>query len=121
MYKFVSYVQKNHSTKECPSIPGLKVAYQEEAGPIQDESLCFVAKRPWKNSQPNVTQGFNIQTYAHQQNNWTAPMPWKPWPQNTSWAQGWKNLYSKYPQYPQFQQPYSSFPPQYFPQPLQPS
>ena len=46
-------------------------------------------------------------------------MPWKPWPQ--TWAQGWKNTYGKYPQYPQFQQSYLIFPPQFFSQPVQPS
>ena len=57
-------------------------------------------------------------------NNFTTPMHWKPWPpqsQNPSLAQGWQNPYGKYTQYPQFQQPYSSFPLPYFPQPTQPS
>jgi len=55
---------KNHETKECPSIPSLKVVYQEEAVPNQIEPLRFIAKIPWQNSQPNMTQGFNTQTFA---------------------------------------------------------
>lgn len=55
-----------------------------------------------------MTQGFNTQAFAPpSQKNWTAPMPWKYWPQ--PWAQGWKNPYGKYPKY---QQPYPIFPPQ---------
>lgn len=48
--------------KECPSIPGLKVVFQDEAGTGQDESLCFIAKRPWQNQRSNMTQGFNTQS-----------------------------------------------------------
>lgn len=111
---------ENHDTKEFPSILFLKAIYQEEVIPNQVEPLCFIAKRPWQNPQSNMTQAFNIQTYAQpSQSNWTTPMPWKPWPQPR--AQGWKNPYGKYPKYPQFQQPYPIFPPQYFPESFQPS
>lgn len=67
-----------------------------------------------------MTQGFNTQyqSNAQQQNNWTAPMSWKSCPpqsQNPSWGQGWKKSYGINPQYPQFQQYYPMFPPQYYP------
>jgi len=69
---------------------GHKYVYHKEIMPNQVESLCFIAKRPWQNQQLNMTQGFNIQTYAQpSQSNWIAPMPWQHWPQ--PWAQGWKN------------------------------
>jgi len=59
-----------------------------------------MTKRPWKNSQPNTTQGFNNHKPFVQpsQSNWNAPMSWKYWPQ--PWLEGWKNPYGKYPQYP---------------------
>lgn len=41
---------ENHDTKECPRIPGLKVIYEEELIPDQVHPLCFIAKRPWKNT-----------------------------------------------------------------------
>ena len=37
---------ENHETKKCPSIPGLKVVYQEEIVPNQVDPLFFVARRP---------------------------------------------------------------------------
>ena len=67
---------ENHDTKECPSIPSLIVIVQHEVGISQTVSLCFVAKRPWKNQQKNMAQGFNTQSYVQPQNNWTTPMPW---------------------------------------------
>ena len=62
--------------------------------PNQVEPICFIAKRPWKNTQSKMTQDFNSQTYAQpSQSSWTTPMTWKPWPQ--LWAQVWKNPYGK--------------------------
>jgi len=55
---------ENDNTKEFPSIPGLKVVFQDEARTNQAESLCFIAKIPWQNQQSNMTQGFNTQSYA---------------------------------------------------------
>lgn len=40
---------ENNNTKECPSIPGLKFVFQDEAGTSQVESLCYITKIPWKN------------------------------------------------------------------------
>ena len=95
---------------ECLSIPGLKAVYQEEVIPNQVEPLCFIAKRPWKNLQPNMNQGFNTQTFSQPlQSNWTTPMAQKYWPHPS--AQGWKKPYGKYPQYPQYQQTYPIFTP----------
>lgn len=54
----------NHDTKECPSIPCLKAIYEEEGAPNQVDPLCFIAKRPWHNPQPNIAQGFNTQPFA---------------------------------------------------------
>ena len=67
---------ENHNTKECPSIPSLKVVFQDEFGASQAKSLCFISKIPWKKQQSNMTQGFNTQSYAQPQNNWIEPMPW---------------------------------------------
>jgi len=36
---------ENHDTKECPSILGVKVVYQEEIIPNQVDPLCFIGKR----------------------------------------------------------------------------
>ena len=49
---------ENHDNKECPSIPSLKVFYQEEVVSNEVDPLCFISKIPWKN------QGFNTQKYA---------------------------------------------------------
>lgn len=101
--EFCVICAKNHNTKEWHSIPGLKVVFQDEVGASQVESLFFIAKTPWKNKKSNKTQGLNNQSYAQAQNNWTASVPWQPWPPqspNPSSAQGWKNHYRKYPQYP---------------------
>ena len=38
---------ESHETKDCPSIPSLKVVFQEETIPNPTEPLCFVATRPW--------------------------------------------------------------------------
>ena len=38
---------ENHETKICPSIPGLKVVFQEETISNPIESLCFVSRRLW--------------------------------------------------------------------------
>lgn len=102
METYVIYAE-NHDTKECPSIPGLKVVYQEEGLSNQVDSLYFITKIPWKNPQPNTTQGFNTQPFAQfSQNKWTSPMPFQSWPQ--PWSQGWKNPYGKFPQYPEYPQ-----------------
>ena len=69
---------KNHNTKEWPPIPSLKVVFQDESRTSQVESLSFITKIPLKNQQSNMTQGFNTQSYAQPQNNWTTLMPWKP-------------------------------------------
>lgn len=55
---------ENHGTKECPSIPGLKFVYQKEVVPNQVDPLCFIAKRPWHNPQPNIAQAFNTQPFT---------------------------------------------------------
>jgi len=36
---------KNHDKKEFPSIPGLKVVFQDEAGTSQDESFIFISHK----------------------------------------------------------------------------
>lgn len=38
---------ESHETKNCPSIPGLKVVFQEERTSNPTKSLCFVFRRPW--------------------------------------------------------------------------
>lgn len=42
---------ENYETKGCPSIPGLKVIFQEETIPNSAESLCFLSRRPWQGPQ----------------------------------------------------------------------
>lgn len=53
-----------HDIKEFPSIPSLKDVYEEEVIPKKVDPLFFISKRPWKNSRPSMTQGFNIQAFA---------------------------------------------------------
>jgi hypothetical protein len=83
--------------------------YSEQVDP-----LYFIAKRPWKNPQPNQPQGFRPQQFAQSsQNNWNPA--WQPWaqPQSQSWNQGWKNPYGAYAQYQQYSPSY--LPPQFIP------
>lgn len=66
---------ENHETKECPSIPGLKLVFQED--PTTLESLYFIARRPWQGQQ---NQGFNNSMNFQNQPNWN---PWQqPWSQS---------------------------------------
>jgi len=46
----------SHTTKDYPSLPGLKVVYQKDNGVNQaKEKLCYVAPRgPWQPHQPNM-------------------------------------------------------------------
>ena len=82
---------ESHETKGCPSIPGLKVVFQEETIPNSIEYLCFVTRRPWLGTQ---NQGFNNQMYLQPPPNWNSwQQPWpqpQPQPQSQLWAQGVK-------------------------------
>jgi len=105
----------NHDTKECPSLPSLKVVFNDEGIPEQVEPLYFIPKRPWQNYQTNQPQGFRSQQFAQSsQNNWNPS--WQPWaqPQSQSWNQGWKSPYGAYAQYQQYSPSY--LPPQFLPQ-----
>lgn len=48
----------NHDTKEFPSLPDLWAIFNNEGISEKIDPLYFVAKRPWKNPQPNQSQGF---------------------------------------------------------------
>jgi len=70
----------NHDTKECPSLPGLKFVFNDEGISEPVYPLYFIAKIPWKNPQPNQSQGFRSQQFASSsQNNWN--LAWQPWAQ----------------------------------------
>jgi len=51
---------ENHEIKGFPSIPSLKVFFQEETVPNSTKPLCFVSRKPWQGPQ---NQGFNNQMY----------------------------------------------------------
>ena len=67
----------SHTTKYCPSLPGLKAAYQEENQTLKQS--CYVApRRPGQPHQPGMMQDLNsqFQGYAQQsQNNWKITLP----------------------------------------------
>ena len=101
---------EKYETKCFPSLPGLKVVFQEETPTNSTESLNFVSRRPWQGPQ---TQGFHDQMYNQPPPNWNY---WQqPWPQfqnqSQTWAQGAQNPYGRYSQYYQYP-PYPHFPPQ---------
>eukprot|EP00253_Pinus_taeda_P005906 PITA_05906 len=91
---FCSKCRKKHALMECP--------LDAKEDPSTIESLCFVARIPWKGQQ---NQGFNNPM------NFQPPPNWNPWqqplsqPQNPfqAWMQGMQNPYgrfSKFYQYP---------------------
>jgi len=93
----------NHDTKECSSLPGLKAVFNDEGVSKPVDPLYFIAKRPWKNPQPNQSQGFRPQQFSQSsKNNWN--LAWQPWaqPHSQPWNQGWKNPYGSYAQYQQY-------------------
>lgn len=108
---------ENHDTKECPSIPGLKVVFSEEGMWNNVDPHYFIAKIPRQDPHTNQTEGLNPQEFAQSsQNNWNPPLPWEPWAHPQSWNQRWKNPYGRYSQYQQYMPPYPNLPPQCFPQ-----
>ena len=67
-----------HTTKDCPSLLGLKAIYLGENQTL--EQSCYVApRRPWQPRQPSMMQDLisQFQGYAQQsQSNWKTPLPW---------------------------------------------
>ena len=61
----------NHDTKECPSLLGLKVIFNDEGISELVDPLYFLAKIPWQNPKPNQPQGFIPQQFSQSsQSNW---------------------------------------------------
>ena len=86
---------ENHSTEDCPSLPGLQAVFKQGNDPValplqpmQQRSWQQIPQAPQK-SMPSQYSPYN--TYSPQ---WNSPMPWKPWPNTTMqtppWKQGWR-------------------------------
>jgi hypothetical protein len=111
---FCGFCTKDHSTKKCPSLPGLLAIYKSG----DPGESCYAPRRPWHpRSQPTYPDlQPHVPPYYQQPQQWKS-LSWNNWSTqyHHPWLQGWRGGHNQgkpqAPHVPMPNHPYPQFPP----------